>query len=51
MSMTLRIVDGASNILTGFNSVAALSLPEDAGYFDSEAIPIKNGIASFTYTP
>lgn len=51
VKMTLRIVDAAGNILSGFNSVAALSLPDDAWYFDPSAITITNGTAEFSYIP
>lgn len=51
MDIAIQIVDGNGAVLSGFNSVATLTLPNDAGYFTPSAIPIKSGTASFTYTP
>ncbi len=49
--VTFQITDGNGNILSWFNSVATLTLPNDAGYFTPEAIPVKAWVASFEYTP
>lgn len=51
ITIQLRLTDATDTTLTGFNSVAALSLPEDAGYFSLPAIPIRDGVATFEYYP
>jgi hypothetical protein len=49
--MTLRVENGAGNLLDGFSSVANLSLSDGAGNFSSDVIRIRLGVAEpFTYT-
>jgi hypothetical protein len=50
--MTLRLVDRDGNILVGFNSVAFLSIPSNAWYFNTDKISIRDGKSEgFLFTP
>lgn len=52
VTVSLKIVDGAGNLLDGFASIASLDIPSDAGKFDRETVPIKNGVTeNFLFTP
>lgn len=52
LPVRLQIRDSAGNTVTGFSSIATISVPAGAGKFSQEVIEIKNGQSeNFTYIP